>query len=51
MKERVVLLIDDEENVVNSIRRLLRKEPYTLLSTTILPKRRSTYWIASGSLW
>ena len=38
MKNRVVLLIDDERNVISSLKRLLRKEPYTLVTTTD-PKR------------
>ena len=38
MKDRVVLLIDDETNVISSLKRLLRKEPYTLVTTTD-PKR------------
>jgi DNA-binding NtrC family response regulator len=38
MKDRVVLLIDDETHVISSLKRLLRKEPYTLVTTTD-PKR------------
>ncbi len=34
MKEQVVLLIDDENNVINSLKRLLRKEPYRIIATT-----------------
>ena len=34
MKNRVVLIIDDEENVISSLKRLLRKEPYAVVGTT-----------------
>ncbi len=34
MKNKVVLIIDDEENVLSSLKRLLRKEPYTVVGTT-----------------
>lgn len=33
MKYYNILLIDDEQNVLNALRRLLRKEPYNLFST------------------
>ena len=34
MKKNIVLIIDDEENVLNSLKRLLRKEPYSVITTT-----------------
>ena len=34
MSEHIVLIIDDEKNVLNSLKRLLRKEPYTVVATT-----------------
>ncbi len=33
-KKHTVLLVDDEQNILNSLRRLLRKEPYQLLTST-----------------
>ncbi len=32
MTERRVLLVDDEENVLRALKRLLRKEPYTIMT-------------------
>ncbi len=34
MSEKVVLLIDDEEHILSSLKRLLRKEPYRVIATT-----------------
>jgi DNA-binding NtrC family response regulator len=34
MNNQVVLIIDDEENILSSLKRLLRKEPYKVVATT-----------------
>ena len=34
MEERAVLFVDDEEHILNSLRRLLRKEPYSFYRAT-----------------
>jgi response regulator RpfG family c-di-GMP phosphodiesterase len=33
-RQQTVLCVDDEENILSSLRRLLRREPYRLLTTT-----------------
>ncbi len=32
--ERTLLLVDDEENILSSLRRLLRRDGYTILTAT-----------------
>jgi DNA-binding NtrC family response regulator len=34
MNKPVILIIDDEENVLSALNRLLRKEPYSVVTTT-----------------
>jgi len=34
MTKPVVLIVDDEENIINALKRVLRKEPYEVVATT-----------------
>lgn len=34
MTKPVVLIVDDEENIINALKRVLRKEPYEIVATT-----------------